>query len=214
MALSLLLLAGAGLLIKSFGNLRATNPGFDPTRVMTADFVLPRAKYGEPEQQRQFFERFLPKLAALPGVEAVGGASPLPFSGGDSADTFWIVGRPDPGPGNHPDASHLTVAGDYFRAMRIPLLTGRFFDRRDGKDSIRVVIINETFAKKFFPNGNPLGQHLLPDVPPGKVPPALEIIGVVRDSHHESPQSHQSLNITFRCSRIRLASFTSFFALR
>ena len=67
-ALSLLLLAGAGLLIKSFGNLRATNPGFDPTQVMTADFVLPRAKYSEPEQQRLFFERFLPKLAALPGV--------------------------------------------------------------------------------------------------------------------------------------------------
>jgi putative ABC transport system permease protein len=185
-ALSLLLLAGAGLLIKSFGNLRATSPGFDPTQVMTANFVLPRAKYPEPEQQRQFFERFLPKLAALPGVEAVGGASPLPFSGDDTANSFWIVGRPDPGPGNHPDASSLVVAGDYFRAMRIPLVTGRLFDRRDAKDSAKVVVINETFAKKYFPNANPLGQHLRADTPPGTVPPVMEIIGVVGDSHHES----------------------------
>jgi putative ABC transport system permease protein len=185
-ALSLLLLAGAGLLIKSFGNLRATNPGFDPSRLLTADFVLPRAKYPEPAQQLQFFERFLPKLAALPGVEAVGGASPLPFSGSDNANSFWIVGRPDPGPGNHPDASNLIVAGDYFRAMRIPLLSGRFFDRRDAKDSAKVVIINEAFAKKYFPNANPLGQHLRPDTPPEKGPSVMEIIGVVGDTHHES----------------------------
>ena len=149
-ALSLLLLAGAGLLIKSFANLRGTNPGFDPAGVMTADFVLPRGKYSKPEQQRQFFERFFPKLAVLPGVEAVGGASPLPFSGNDSARSFWIAGRPDPGPGNHPDASNLSVAGDYFRAMRIPLLAGRMFDRRDTKDSTPVVMINEAFAQKFF----------------------------------------------------------------
>ena len=71
-ALSLLLLAGAGLLIKSFANLNATDPGLDPTRVLTADFVFPRGKYPEPEQQRQFFQRFLPQLAALPGVESIG----------------------------------------------------------------------------------------------------------------------------------------------
>jgi putative ABC transport system permease protein len=182
-ALSLLLLAGAGLLIKSFANLRATNPGFDPTQVLTAQVILPGAKYSEEEAQRQYFERFLPKLAALPGVEAVGGASPLPFSGNDSALTFWIAGRPDPGPGNHPDASSLRVLGDYFRAMRIPLLAGRTFDRRETKDSARVVIVNEAFVQKFFPKTNPLGQHLLLDVDPSH--PA-EIIGVIGSSRHES----------------------------
>jgi putative ABC transport system permease protein len=185
-ALSLLLLAGAGLLIKSFGNLRATNPGFDPRQVMMADFVLPRAKYPEPEQQREFFERFLPKLAALPGIEAVGGTNPLPFSGNDSHSSFWIPGRPDPGPGNHPDASNLVVVGDYFRTMRIPLLAGRVFDRRDGKDSVPVVIVNQAFAKRFFPNANPLGQRLRPDVPSGTTPVAMEIVGVVGDSRHDS----------------------------
>ena len=182
-ALSLLLLAGAGLLIKSFANLRGTDPGFDPTRVMTADLVLPRTKYPEEKAQRQFFERLLPKLAALPGLEAVGGASPLPFSGNDSALTFWIAGRPDPGPGNHPDASNLRVLGDYFRVMRISLLAGRVFDRRDIQDAPRVVMINEAFAQKFFPKTNPLGQHLLLDVDPEH--PA-EIVGVVGSSRHES----------------------------
>ena len=183
-ALSLLLLAGAGLLIKSFANLRATDPGFDPKRVMTADFVLPRGKYSGLEQQRQFFERFLPQLATLPGVESVGGATPLPFSDSDSANSFWIAGRPDPGPGNHPDASNLLVAGDYFRAMRIPLLAGRLPDRRDTKDGTPVVIVNEALVQKFFPKMNPLGQHLLIDQEKGAL--SVEIVGVVGNSRHES----------------------------
>ena len=182
-ALSLLLLAGAGLLIKSFANLNGTDPGLDPARVLTADFVLPRGKYPEPAQQRQFFQRFLPQLAALPGIESSGGASPLPFSDNDSANSFWIAGRPDPGLGNHPDASNLTVAGDYFRTLRIPLLAGRFFDRRDTKDAPRVVIVNEALVQKFFPNANPLGQHLLIDQD-GTL--SVEIVGVVGSSRHDS----------------------------
>ena len=182
-ALSLLLLAGAGLLIKSFANLNATDPGLDPTRVLTADFVLPRGKYPEPDQQRQFFQRFLPQLAALPGIESIGAAAPLPFSDNDSANSFWIAGRPDPGPGNHPDASNLTVAGEYFRTLRIPLLAGRFFDRRDTKDASRVVIVNEALVQKFFPNANPLGQHLLIDQDETL---SVEIVGVVGSSRHDS----------------------------
>ncbi len=183
-ALSLLLLAGAGLLIKSFANLRATDPGFDPTEVLTAEFVLPGGKYPEPEQQRKFFDRFLPQLAALPGVQSLGGASPLPFSDNDSANSFWIAGRPDPGPGNHPDASNLIVAGEYFRTLRIPLVTGRFFDRRDGKNSTPVVIVNDTLAQKFFPKTNPLGRHLLLDQEGGAL--SVEIVGVVGSTRHDS----------------------------
>jgi putative ABC transport system permease protein len=183
-ALSLLLLAGAGLLIKSFANLRGTDPGFDPTRVLTAEFILPRGKYPEAETQRQFFERFLPQLAALPGVESLGGASPLPFSDSDSANSFWIAGRPDPGPGNHPDASNLVVAADYFRTLRIPLLAGRFFDRRDIKGASPVVIVNQALAQKFFRNMDPLGQHLLIDQDNGQL--SVEIVGVVGSSRHDS----------------------------
>jgi putative ABC transport system permease protein len=183
-ALSLLLLAGAGLLIKSFAKLSATDPGFDPNQVATAEFVLPRGKYPEPEQQRKFYARFLPQLAALPGVESVGGALPLPFSDSNSSNSFWIAGRPDPGLGNHPDASNLIVAGDYFRTMRIPLLAGRVFDHRDTKDGVPVVLINQSLAEKFFPNRNPLGQHLLIDRDDGQ--PSVEIVGVVGNARHES----------------------------
>src|SRR5947208_14660197 len=121
LALSMLLLAGAGLLIKSFGNLRGTSPGFEPSRVAMIDLSLPRTKYSDPIRQREFFERLDSKLWNLPGVDAAGGAMPLPFSGHDRASSFWSAGRPDPGLGNHPNAGHLGIDGDCFRPLPIPL---------------------------------------------------------------------------------------------
>jgi Acidobacterial duplicated orphan permease len=185
-ALSMLLLAGAGLLIKSFANLRNTNPGFDPSRVMTLDLSLPRVTYSDETNQRRFFDQLLPKLDALPGVESAGGAMPLAFTGNDRASSFWIDGRPDPGEGNHPNASHLIIDGDYFRAMRIPLLAGRTFEPRDSKDSPRVIMVNEVFVRTFFPVGKALGQHLLLDRGGDEKPVLLEIIGVVGSTRHES----------------------------
>ena len=182
----MLLLAGAGLLIKSFFNLRGTHPGFDTSRVVTVDLSLPRAKYSEPIPQHQFFTRLDSKLSALSGVEAAGGAMPLPFSGNDRSSSFWIVGRPDPGPGNHPDASHLTVMGEYFKAMRIPLLSGRNFEARDTKDSALVVMVNDAFARKFFDGRNPVGEHLTLDTSEKGKEKKVEIVGVVAGSRHES----------------------------
>ena len=180
-SLSLLLLAGAGLLIKSFFNLRATDPGFEPTRLLVLDLALPRVNYSEPDAQRRFFAQAIPKLAALPGVEAVGGANPLPFSGNDSANSFTIAGKPAIAPGDHPDASWLVVLPDYFRAMKIPLRNGRAFDQRDNETSNRVAVINEAFARRFLPNENPIGQHILRDLGENKSE-ALEVVGVVGDA--------------------------------
>ena len=185
-ALSMLLLAGAGLLIKSFGNLRGTSPGFEPSRVAMIDLSLPRTKYSDPIRQREFFERLDSKLRNLPGVDAAGGAMPLPFSGNDRASSFWIAGRPDPGLGNHPNAGHLVIAGDYFRALRIPLLTGRTFSPRDNKDSLPVVMVNEAFVRKFFNGGNAIGERILLDASEKEKPTALEIVGVVGNTRHES----------------------------
>jgi len=185
-ALSMLLLAGAGLLIKSFGNLRGTSPGFEPSRVAMIDLSLPRTKYSDPIRQREFFERLDSKLRNLPGVDAAGGAMPLPFSGNDRASSFWIAGRPDPGLGNHPNAGHLVIDGDYFRALRIPLLTGRTFSPRDNKDSLPVVMVNEAFVRKFFNGGNAIGEHILLDASEKEKPTALEIVGVVGNTRHES----------------------------
>jgi putative ABC transport system permease protein len=119
-----LLLAGAGLLIKTFANLRATKPGFDPSHAAVVQLILPKAKYPEPEKHRQFFEQILPKLAALPGVEAAGGAFPMPFSGNDTGSTFSIAGQPPRPAGQELVASHLTITPDYFHAMHTPVLRG------------------------------------------------------------------------------------------
>ena len=180
-SLSLLLLAGAGLLIKSFFNLRATNPGFEPRRLLVLNFALPRTTYSEPDQQRRFLDLLMPRLAALPGVEAASGANPFPFSGNDSNNSFTIAGQPPIAPGNHPDASHLVVLPGYFGTMKIPLRNGRVFDQRDNENALHVAMINETFAQRFLPNENPIGQHILLDLGDNKSD-ALEVVGVVADS--------------------------------
>jgi putative ABC transport system permease protein len=186
-ALSLLLLAGAGLLIKTFANLRATRPGFDPSHAAVVQLILPKAKYPEPEKHRQFFEQMLPKLAALPGVEAAGGAFPMPFSGNDTGSTFSIAGQPPRAAGQELVASHLTITPDYFRAMHTPVLRGRAFDARDAKDSPPVVVINDVLAQRYFPGGNAIGQQIILTHGENNQPlPPKEIVGVVGGSRHES----------------------------
>ncbi|HUE41898.1 MAG TPA: ABC transporter permease [Chthoniobacterales bacterium] len=186
-ALSLLLLAGAGLLMKSFANLRATKPGFDPQHAIVAELILPKAKYPEPEKHRQFFEQILPKLAALPGVEAAGAAFPMPFSNNDSSTAFSIIGQPPQPPGQELGASNLAITPDYFRAMGTPLLSGRIFNSHDTKDSAQVVIVNDVFAAKYFPNGKALGQQIQLMQGEGEKPTSpREIVGIVGGSRHQS----------------------------
>ena len=186
-ALSLLLLAGAGLLIKTFANLRATKPGFDPSQAAVVQLILPKAKYPEPEKHRQFFDQILPKLAALPGVEAAGGAFPMPFSGNDTGSAFSIAGQPPRPAGQELVASHLTITSDYFRAMHTPVLRGRAFDARDTKDSPPVVVINDVLAQRYFPGGNAIGQQIILTHGENNQPsPPKEIVGVVGGSRHES----------------------------
>ena len=184
-ALSLLLLIGAGLLIKSFANLRATKPGFDPSHAVTLHLSLPKVRYPDPTQHREFFEQILPKLAAIPGVEAAGGAMPMPFSGNDRGSSFTVAGQPPLARGNHPVASHLTITPGYFHAMKTPLLAGRDFNLHDTKDSMLVVIVNEAFVRRFLEGRNPIGQRIVLDQENNKTT-TLEIVGVVASSHHET----------------------------
>ena len=181
-ALSLVLLVGAGLLIRSFAQLRAVQPGFEANGVVTFWQTLPKARYGEVDQQTQFFDKLLAKLTTLPGIEKVGLVSPLPFSGNGQGRTFTIVGHPAPAEGMEPTASLLTTDSAYFRTMRIPLKRGRLFDARDGKDAKPVVLINETFARKYFPNENPLGQQV--QIGRREDGPPREIVGVVGTAKH------------------------------
>ncbi len=185
-ALSLILLVGAGLLIRSFAELRAVEPGFEARGVVTFWQSLPKARYGEVDQQTQFFDQLLAKLTALPGIEHAGLVSPLPFSGNNQGRTFTVVGQPAPAQGMEPSASLLTTDGAYFRTLRIPLKSGRTFDARDRKDSTPVVMINETFAQKYFPHANPLGQRLDIGGQVAEGKPACVIVGVVGAAKHGS----------------------------
>jgi putative ABC transport system permease protein len=179
-SLSLLLLAGAGLLIRSFFNLQATDVGFDPTRLLVINEALPRATYPEAHKQRAFYEQILPKLAALPGLESVVGVNPAPFSGEDDA-SFRMQFAPDSGLANHPAASHALTTPGYFRTVRIPLRAGRDFEPRDNENAPHVAMVNETFVRRFIPDRDPIGQHILLDGEKGEIN-SLEIIGVVGDT--------------------------------
>jgi putative ABC transport system permease protein len=185
-ALSLILLVGAGLLIRSFAHLRAVQPGFNPEQALTVWQSLSKLRYPTPEQQTQFFDRLLPKLRALPGIEAVGAVSPLPFSGDNRGTTFTVVGQPMPPAGHEPSASHLMIDSGYFHAMQIPLQNGRIFDGRDRKDAKPVVMVNEAFAKKFFPNQDAIGQSIIIGASPGDPKPASEIVGIVGTTRHDT----------------------------
>ena len=184
-SLSLLLLAGAGLLIKSFFNLRATNPGFDPVRLMTMNLTLPRVRYPELDQQIRAHDAILEKISAIPGVELAGGVNPLPLNGNIASLSFMVSGAAPLPRGNHPGAGYVIVKPDYFQAMKIPVLQGRVFSRADTKDSPLVVMLNEAFVRKHFPDRNPIGQQVMIDRGEGKAPPC-EVVGVVGNSRHDS----------------------------
>jgi len=179
-AVSLVLMVSAGLLIKSFLRLRATDPGLDPRGVLTASLSLPAARYPEDAQAVAFYGRTLERVAALPGVEAVGAIAPLPLSDSSMSTSFRVEGRPDPGPGARPSSAARIVTPGYLRAMGVPLVRGRAFTEQDGEDAPKVLLVNEALARQHFPGEDPLGKRLslgLNDI-------SGEIVGVVGDVRH------------------------------
>lgn len=177
MALSLVLLVGAGLMLRSFFELHQVKTGFETDNVLTMRVQLPTAKYPQPAQRAEFFKRAQERLAALPGVKSVGAISYLPLTGLASSTVFNLASQPELPPSESPGTEVRIITPGYFSAMGIPLLKGRSFDERDGADS-RVLVINETLARKFFPGQDPIGQRLIINWEP-KV--ADEIVGVVGD---------------------------------
>jgi putative ABC transport system permease protein len=159
-SLALILLIGAGLLVKSFIRVMHVDPGFAAEHVFTAQLTLPAAKYPAPASAGAFWQRLLDRVREMPGVTAAGLISSLPFGGTASAGTYRIVGRTLPPTSTPPHALNDRVAGDYFRAMGIPLLEGRTFTGADRVDAPRVVIVDRFLAEKQFPGISPLGQQL------------------------------------------------------
>jgi putative ABC transport system permease protein len=176
-ALSLVLLIGAGLLIRSLWNLRNVNPGFDARNVLTVKLTLPETKYKEPHQQVAFYNQALERVRVLPGVESAGAISALPLTGG-STQPFSIDGQPVLPMADQPEVPVREITPGYLRSMHVPLLNGRDITDADNADRPAVVLISESFARRFWPHENPLGKHLTLTFYPGI---AREIVGVVGD---------------------------------
>jgi putative ABC transport system permease protein len=182
-AIAVVLLIGAGLLIRSFIRLQNVNPGFDAANVLSMRIDLPRDKYHSPEKAGAFWGQLQERLVALPGVEAVGMITELPLSGQPNDTPFTVEGRPPVQPNQRFSADFRRVNEDYLRSMRIPLRRGRDFTEQEVRQNAQVVLVSETLANAVFPNEDPLGRRLLLGL---NEQTPFEIIGIVGDIRHRT----------------------------
>ena len=184
-ALAVVLLASAGLLIKSFIRLQQVDRGFNTDNILTMVIRLPDARYPEDAQLVTFFNQAMERVRQLPTVKSAGMINFLPLYGGLGSNTgFKIKGQPEPPPGQGPSTDVRVVDAGYFPAMGIPLLRGRNFTEIEQREAKRVILINEALARKYFPNQDPLGQRL--DVAMFENPTVTEIVGVVGNVRYDS----------------------------
>jgi predicted permease len=180
-ALSLVLLVGAGLMIRSFAKLQGVDPGFDPNGVLTARIQLAGERFQASAAATAFFEQVLDRVSRLPGVETAGAINWLPLNGLGSSTSYWIDGRPIPPPTDEFVADIRAVDMSYFKAMRIALKQGVAFDSRVSAENPKQVVVNEAFVRVHFPKSSPLGQHVMM---PWDDTLRGEIVGVVADTKH------------------------------
>jgi putative ABC transport system permease protein len=189
-ALTLMLLVGAGLMLRSFHRLQSTDPGFSHERVLSFRLDLPRNKYPTNEQQIAFFQELTERLRALPGVQAAAFSSQIPLLQNGRQLSFTIEGQPEPAVGERPSMEVSTVSPDHFRVLGIPVVRGRSFTDQDNRDHLRnlperrqgerrpsamnVVIIDEEFSRRYWPNGDPIGQRIRANGA------TMTVVGVVR----------------------------------
>jgi putative ABC transport system permease protein len=182
-ALSLVLLIGAGLTLRSFAALQAASPGIEPTGVVAASLALPGARYADERTRRQFVRRVIDRLEATPGIEGAATVTPLPLSLSGWQTSFHVEGFSEPEVGSFPTNDIARITPHYFRTMGVRLLRGRAFTWADNENAPPVAIIDETFARTWFANVDPIGKrikinagHPVPGMPP---PPWQTVVGVV-----------------------------------
>ncbi len=183
-ALSLVLLVGAGLLVRSFLSLLRTDPGFNPDNVLTMNLVLPVAKYKDRPARAAFYHDLVQRVKVQPGVQSAALVNYLPLGGANSSDSYLVEGEPEPAPGQEHDGRYRVATPDYFRSMDISVLRGRGFTEHDKADTVRVVVVNETLARKHWPGQDPLGRRIRFYGPLDEAP-WMEVVGVVKDVKHE-----------------------------
>jgi putative ABC transport system permease protein len=195
LALALVLLAGAGLLLKSFARLQGVDPGFDPHRLLTFTLVLPQQKYPGDTAQIAFFDQALPRLAALPGVRSVGATSQLPFGGGWSTGSFTVEGfqprENEPGPWG----DIRIVSPTYLAALGAPLRRGRLFTDADGPGSARVAVVDEELARRYWPAQDPIGKRIRFGDESDSSARWIEVVGVVGHTAHEGLAAERRVQV-------------------
>jgi putative ABC transport system permease protein len=191
-ALSFVLFIGAALLVKSFHQLTAIRPGFDPHGVLTANVALPLDLYQTPDRQRALFEQLVPQLRALPGVASAAATATVPLRGDTQMiSMIQVEGQPAISPlmANVPTARVNSVTPGYFSALHIPLIEGRLLDERDGAHAPKSVVVNQAFVRYFFEKEDPIGKRFTAKFSPGpEDPPNWTIVGVINDTKQRGSQ--------------------------
>ena len=183
MSLAIVLLVGAGLLVRSLQRLIAVDPGFDPANISALTITLPDATYPDSLRRVAFYERLLERVRNMPGVQSAGIISWLPMTPGNAVTSLTVVGRPEPAPGQKPTAAIRIVDPGYFDAMRIPLRRGRSLATSDRLGSVPVAVISEAMAHQLWSGEDPIGRRVKVDWWHPSV--SVEIVGVVGDSRHD-----------------------------
>jgi len=183
--LALVLLVGAGLLMRSFVRLVSVDPGFRPEQLLTLRLELPRARYEGPRQWQPFYDRVLDELHAVPGVTSAAGISWLPLASDGGSNAVFVEGRDLPGPNEEKYAIYRLVTPGYFKTIGIPILEGRDFSAEDRIDGLRVGAVNQTLAARLWPGESPLGKRLTFARAP-KPEDWITIVAIVGDTHHGS----------------------------
>jgi putative ABC transport system permease protein len=184
-ALALMLLVGAGLLMRTFVAMQRVDAGFDPDRLLLAGFALPTSRYapGSPARQ-EFYRALAERVARHPGVRSVALGTETPLQGGDGDVSFRVEGRPEPPPNQVPVAWLRLVSPEYVRTLGMRVVAGRNFTAEDRRGAPGVVLVNETMARRHWPGESPVGKRILMDV--GDSTSALTVVGVVNDIHHDA----------------------------
>ena len=192
LSLAIVLLAGAGLMIRSFSALRHVQLGFEPSHAMIASVSIPTRKYGSDTAQVEFFRALESRIATLPGVRSVGAISFLPLTGERSASDFSVPGRPTPPKGSEPVGDMRAVTPGYFQAMGIPIKAGRPLLATDVVNSPAVAVVSETLARTFWPNESAVGKFIDYEWGPQQ---HVQIVGVAGDVHHEGVDKQPFMEI-------------------
>ena len=183
-ALSLVLLVGAGLFFRSFISVFRTDPGFNPENVLTMSLILPTSKYTDEPKRAAFYADLVQRVKATAGVESAAAVNFLPLGGSNASDAYLVEGEAEPAPGSENIGRYRVCTPDYFSTMQIPVLKGRAFTEQDKSGALPVIIVNETLARKHWPGQDAVGKRMRFNAPLDRAP-WMEVVGVIKDVKHE-----------------------------